>query len=356
MPREVSSPKLHTIMIIDDELKIIEELKELLCEEYNTITASSGKEALDYLKNMKNPESISLVISDQRMPGMTGTELFKLIKERGYIPDAVRIILTAHFEISIIIEAINDADINQYILKPFNLDNEELFAKIKMAIKVYEKQKSLKNAFRNTVFFDPLLANDICLIEREYNNWFEKRANASQPCLAVIMLNLDEFKNIHDAKEQKLTETILEQLGTLLLNRCRKSDISVRWNNNQLMIIGRFISREEAPQIARQIHEEILQKKRGLEQKEQISLQFSIGFSVYPPFPQKPQQIPWENVVSIANEAIKIAGPNAWAGLVPSGQATPHDLLDPQLTIRELIDKKILLVHLHTDDLKRVEA
>ena len=341
-------------MIVDDDPRILVELEELLNDQYNIITVSSGKEALNFIQSMKNPEKISLLISDQRMPGMSGTQLFERIIDQGYIPDAIRIILTGYFEISVIVEAINKADIHQYILKPFEIDNKEFFLQIQMAIQKFEKQKSLKKAFRSTVFFEQMLANDICQIECEYNNWLEKKTNPLKSCLTVIMLNLDELNNMSSIRERKLTEKILEQLSSLLLERCRKSDLAVRWKDSQLMILGRFKSRKEAPKIANQIHEEILQKKRDLENKEKISLQFSIGFSIYPPFPQKTLEIPWNNVVSIANEAIKIAGPDSWAGLVPSTKATPDDLLNPHLNIRELIDNKILLVHPQKIDLKKM--
>jgi len=112
----------------------------MLSEDYHIITACDGQEALDMIVGMENPESISLIISDQRMPKLTGIELFeKLIP---ILPRAIRIILTGFIDIPVIIDAINKIQIYQFIQKPF--EPEELKLTVKNAIRAFERDKELE--------------------------------------------------------------------------------------------------------------------------------------------------------------------------------------------------------------------
>jgi len=109
--------KKHTIMIVDDEESHLISMEFLLSEDYHIITAKDGQEALDMIMGMENPESISLIISDQRMPRLTGIELFE--KLLPILPKTIRMILTAFDDKNVMIDAINKAKIDKFILKPF---------------------------------------------------------------------------------------------------------------------------------------------------------------------------------------------------------------------------------------------
>lgn len=143
--------KKHTIMVVDDEKGILETIKELLSKEYNIITASDGKEALDIILKMKNRESIAVIISDQKMPGLTGVNLFEKIKD--IIPNTFRIILTAFDEKDIIIDSINKAKIHEFILKPF--DTEELKLKLKHMV------DKLEMDMRQSILIKRLLSPEV---------------------------------------------------------------------------------------------------------------------------------------------------------------------------------------------------
>ena len=352
-------------MIVDDETHILIELKSLLKDEYHIITAEDGKQALDIVSNLEHPENLSLVISDQRMPKYTGVEFFEQIVKKKLVPDAVRIILTGYVDIPIMIDATNKAHIYQYILKPF--DPGEFVQTIKRAIQKYEDQKTIKDQNRrleeknkhlkestlidsdtslgNRKFFDQTILKDIHQIDREYSNLINKQKIPVPPesCLALIVLNINEFINIGN-KERNAADAVLDHLGKLLLEKCRKSDIAVRWDRQQLMIVGRFVSREHAPKITERIHEEILNKKKELEQKEKLSLRFSIGFSCYPLIKEEPDQIPWTDVVDIANQAIKFAESDSWVGLIASKNASPDAYKEHKTNIKKLIDLGVLQI------------
>jgi DNA-binding NtrC family response regulator len=135
--------KKHTIMIVDDEKAHLDEMAYMLTEEgYHIITARDGQEAFEIIEKMENPEEISLIISDKRMPNLNGIQLFEKIKE--FIPDTIRIILTAYDDKKDIIDSINKAKIHEFILKPFEQENlEDLKIKVKRAVETFELKKEL---------------------------------------------------------------------------------------------------------------------------------------------------------------------------------------------------------------------
>ena len=129
--------KKHTIMIVNDERDIRNTLGFLLRKEYNIISANNGVDAYKMIRKMENPEDISIIISDQQMPGMTGLEFFLKIKD--IIPNTIRILLTVFVDREVLISAINEAHIHQYITKP--IYNDEFILTIKRAIEAFEYSK-----------------------------------------------------------------------------------------------------------------------------------------------------------------------------------------------------------------------
>lgn len=113
----------HSILIVDDEEAILDIMTMMLEDEgYNLQTANSGEEGLRILK--ASP-TFSLIISDQRMPGMTGVQFFT--KARDICPNALRVLLTGYTDTDAIIDAINSGGIHLYLTKPWRKD-ELLYA------------------------------------------------------------------------------------------------------------------------------------------------------------------------------------------------------------------------------------
>jgi response regulator RpfG family c-di-GMP phosphodiesterase len=125
----------HTILCLDDERNILQSLKRLLRKEgYNLLLASSGEEAFELLE--KN--DVHLIISDQRMPQMSGTEFLAKVKEK--YPDVLRVILTGYTDVDSITESINKGHIYKFFLKPWNDHNLKL--EIRQALDQYDLIKA----------------------------------------------------------------------------------------------------------------------------------------------------------------------------------------------------------------------
>jgi len=124
----------HRILVVDDH-KIIRDMLEnsLSRESYIVHSADSAKEALKILSQ----EPIDVVISDEVMPGMTGTQFLAVVR-KDY-PDTIRIILTGHASLESAMHAINEGEIYRFLTKPCNL--VDLSVTIRQAL----EQKYLKN-------------------------------------------------------------------------------------------------------------------------------------------------------------------------------------------------------------------
>jgi DNA-binding NtrC family response regulator len=120
----------YKIMIADDEPANLRALERLFRQHYDVLTANSGAEALELL----GYHDVALLITDQRMPGMTGIELLK--KTMSLRPRMVRIILTGYTDVEALVDAINCGEVYQYVTKPWS--TEDLRMTVKRALEHHE--------------------------------------------------------------------------------------------------------------------------------------------------------------------------------------------------------------------------
>ena len=133
----------HTILFVDDEKNVLRSLERLFRKEgYDILTASSGEEGLRKLDGRQ----ISVIVSDQRMPGMTGSEFLRRSKKLS--PDTIRIMLTGYADISATMDAINKGEVYRFITKPWN--DEEIKLIIRDVLKYYELTNENKRLFKLT--------------------------------------------------------------------------------------------------------------------------------------------------------------------------------------------------------------
>jgi putative two-component system response regulator len=128
----------HKILLVDDEPANLRLLERLFRGDYKVMSTASGEDALRLLSQ----HDVALIITDQRMPGMTGVELLK--RTAGMRPHMVRIILTGYTDMEALVDAINCGQIYRYITKPW--DNEDLRLTVAQALRHYEANRSLYEA------------------------------------------------------------------------------------------------------------------------------------------------------------------------------------------------------------------
>ncbi|TSA55885.1 MAG: response regulator [Planctomycetaceae bacterium] len=121
----------HTILCVDDEKNILNSMKRLLRREpYRLLTASNGEAGIKALEEAE----VHLVISDQRMPDMSGTDFLSIVRKQ--YPDVMRVILTGYTEVDSITESINNGHVYKFWLKPW--DDQSLKLEIKQVLEQYD--------------------------------------------------------------------------------------------------------------------------------------------------------------------------------------------------------------------------
>ncbi|HEY2158415.1 MAG TPA: hybrid sensor histidine kinase/response regulator [Isosphaeraceae bacterium] len=123
-------PGRPVLLIVDDEVDVLDSLRYLFHRKYRVLTAEGGERALEVLRD----EEVHVILSDQRMPGMSGDVL--LGHARKLFPDAIRMLFTGYADLDAVIRAVNEGHIYRYIVKPW--DPSELESIVGQAVEQYE--------------------------------------------------------------------------------------------------------------------------------------------------------------------------------------------------------------------------
>jgi thioredoxin reductase (NADPH) len=135
------------IVVVDDEPAVLaavaRDLRREFGERYRIVRASSGEEALGLLRELvARGDHLALLIADQRMPEMAGTDY--LVAARQLVPGAKRVLLTAYADTSAAIQAINEVALDYYLLKPWDPPEEQLYPVVEDLLTTWESGAALE--------------------------------------------------------------------------------------------------------------------------------------------------------------------------------------------------------------------
>jgi response regulator RpfG family c-di-GMP phosphodiesterase len=211
----------NRILFVDDEENVLRSLKRLfMSEDYTVLTALSGPDGLAVLKEVEVP----VIVSDQRMPVMTGAEFLE--KSRELSPDSVRIILTGYADVEAAIGAINRGGAYRYVSKPWN-DNELLLV-IKDAFDKYRLVKENKYLTELTI-----QQND------ELKKWSTELEFYVQQHTIELTNQNKELKKLNAKLKNNVSE-VLASLSGLIELRNR----SMRNHSNNVALLSKSIAEE----------------------------------------------------------------------------------------------------------------
>jgi len=145
----IASPELPCVLVVDDEVRSQDAMRRTLDEDFTVLTASGADEARVHLER----HDVSVILCDQRMPGLTGVAFLKEVRERW--PDTVRIVISGYTDSEDIIAGINDAGIYQYILKPWI--PEHLLGTVRNAAEARTLQRDMHRLDRELRTSTPVL-------------------------------------------------------------------------------------------------------------------------------------------------------------------------------------------------------
>lgn len=364
------------ILLVDDEPDNLQVLSAILAQDYDLLLAHNGLEALNLVRSLSPSQQLSLVISDQRMPEMTGVQLCERLCDIA--PNTLRIIITGYIDIDTIVEAINRASLYQFIIKPFERRDFELL--IKRAIEAYELKRTLDDYIQNLEikieqrtrdlehshqqlqeaynqlkyvsitdrltglynrhYLHSIIKKDLALMRRatirrssmdesrslalgapEISDEQAEIALASQMSshdLLFFMIDCDHFKLVNDQYGHDIGDRLLSAIANVLRQVFRESDYLIRWGGVEFLVVARFFPRQQAPELAERLRQTIEKMELPLADGRAISCSCSIGYAVLPSRLEHDNNIDWQGVVKLADYAMYCAknnGRNTWVGL-----------------------------------------
>jgi len=201
---------------------------------YDVMVACDGAEALELLQREDAP---ALIILDWMMPGMTGLEVCRRIRQRGSEPYIYILLLTSKSQKEDLIEGM-DAGADDYITKPF--DQNELQVRLRAGTRLVELQAELLKAredLRDQATRDSLtrLWNRSFILS-ELGRELARSERESRP-LGVVIVDLDHFKHINDTHGHQAGDAVLREAARRMQNGIRQYDSIGRYGGEEFLIL-----------------------------------------------------------------------------------------------------------------------
>lgn len=312
------------LLALDDEQDNLDLIQRALRSEYEIVTRTSGKDALQLFDD----HDFAVILSDQRMPEMTGVEFLQESLKRQ--PTAIRVLITGYSDIESVIEAVNKGAIHRYVKKPWRKDelireineaterqtllfenqrmikelkdaNEKLAAqhqllqknlddRSKQLLETNEKLQILNEVLKSQSMHDGLtgLVNHISFQHRLREEL--SRAVRNNSPLSLLFIDVDHFKNFNDKNGHQAGDELLKIVADLLSKssradaaKLRQSDIVARYGGEEFAAILPDTPIEGAMIKAERIRKAISQLEfKGMENQPMKHMSVSIGVASYP--------------------------------------------------------------------------
>ncbi len=319
------------VLALDDERDNLELLKRALRKDYDVYTETSPIKAIELL----NDNDFDIILSDQRMPELTGTEFLAKTLERQ--PTAIRMLITGYSDIEAVIEAINKGSVHRFIKKPWrkeellqeidntkkllrlSIENQEMFKALKEANEKLEQQqklllqdldgrskdlyaaneelKRLNEQLKGQSLRDGLtnLYNHRAFQQRLKEEAF--RALRNKLKLSLLFIDVDHFKNYNDKNGHQAGDDLLRVMAELLVSssrskasQVRSSDIVARYGGEEFAVLLPDTPLEGAKIKAERIRKAVeLAVVPGMENQPLKHMSVSVGLACLPDDAQTPE-------------------------------------------------------------------
>ena len=267
--RTIKLNKIYTILVVDDAKDTLLLLDfDLSSQGYQVIKVESGELALTYLET----HSVDLMLLDLYMPGLSGLETLKIIKETPELSHIPVIMLSASSEENEIVDAL-EYGADDYVTKPYIA--KVLLARIRTSLRLMEKNQEL----------EMLAKTDFLTGLNNRGNFYELSAKTINQCqrnaqsLVIAMLDIDKFKWVNDTYGHNIGDKVLVEFAHILLLSCRDYDIVGRIGGEEFAVCMPDISLENAMVVCERLRKKVENHRITLNQKtnEKLSITVSIG-------------------------------------------------------------------------------
>lgn len=289
------------ILVVDDEQENLKALERTLRGMYDLTLCSDPQEAL----RLAEETEFAVILSDQRMPGILGTEL--LSRAARLHPYTTRVILTGYTETTEILDAINKAEIYRYVTKPWG--NEELLALLTQCVERYELLKRNQDLVKqlravnenlekmvSQRTIELKLANEklseLAMTDPLTRVWNRRafftrlneeieRSKRYRHSIVIAMIDVDHFKHFNDMEGHPAGDEALRKIAQTLLSNLRKTDALGRYGGEEFIVL--------MPETNAQAGLDICERLRSSVEHETFQgtkgpayLTVSVGFACFP--------------------------------------------------------------------------
>lgn len=239
------------ILVIDKERAVRSVLKEGLTKlGYSVQAISNTAEALELLKQ----KSFSIILTDLKVSGISGIEM---LKKFGQVDQAGKdmsiIAIVPYSSVKLAIEALSQKEIFDYVTKPFNIKEVEIVLRRVVDRNYLLREIGQKDLYQEMAIVDGLTGlynrrhlDEVLLREVE-------RAKRYRQPLALLMMDIDDFKKYNDTYGHPAGDKLLQDLAKFLLNAVRATDMIFRYGGEEFTVVLSRTFKQEAVEVAKRI-------------------------------------------------------------------------------------------------------
>jgi diguanylate cyclase (GGDEF)-like protein len=273
-PTEQNQAAKPKLIVVDDDKTVLAAVTRLLAVDFELSSALSGEEALALVE--KHPD-VAVVLTDQQMGGMTGLAL--LTKVQDLVPDAARVVFSGNIALAEMANAINSKLIHRFIYKPW--DNDYLRVQMLEALATHLGLKE-RRALEHMSITDPLtqVKNRRYFHDRLASE-LERSDRHGYP-LALVMIDIDHFKNFNDDFGHMAGDTVLREVARHLTAQLRLMDTIARFGGEEFALILPDTTPADAMRVAERVRTTLSQSKFQFEGSNETQVTISLGIACHP--------------------------------------------------------------------------
>lgn len=358
---------MPSLLIVDDEPAVLGALEILFrSRDYRVLTAESPLRALDILADPATAESIGVVISDYRMPGMSGIDFLQKVSQLA--PESKRILLTAKSDLVTAIDAVNQGGLYRFLVKPcsyellleavedafflFNSakENRQLNEELKQAnaelrqlsSSLEERVKQAAQELRDVIYFDRLTGLPSRELMQDRLEFAMHSANRAGHGVMVIYVGLGNFRLVNESLGHEAGNTLLREFSKRLESFLLEGDSAGRMEGDQFCLIVNNTGSSDDPGSVITRLLTVLNKPFEIDGRE-IYLHANLGISVYPGDGETPLSL--LNHANVAMHQVKKDADNVYKYYSEDLNRQSGERLLLHTQIRKAIDNAEFLVY-----------
>jgi len=294
----------HSLLVIDDSAAIRQQVEKTMASSRlfrHVLTAKDGIEGFKLLVS----NQVDVILCDIEMPGIDGLKFLALLQSREDLRDKPVIMLTSRDDVATKVLGL-ESGASDYILKPF--EPQELVARLKVHLQIKTLQDELRKS--NQLLLELAQSDPLTRLfnRRALREKLESELNRCQrngkPC-ALIMADIDHFKQVNDNYGHQAGDDILIAVADLLHDQLRPYDLAARYGGEEFCLVLPETNLEQARMTAERIRQEITQLRFSGE-LENLRLTISLGITST----DTKIMISQDELIHLADEALYLAKNN----------------------------------------------